>query len=114
MELPYEFVQFLHEKCKTNELHLEDICNSFAKPFKYFHNLFQVTPINNVDDDNKEHIANNEDTVCKLKLISDIDDYLEMDVYIWKCLFDSQINHILNHVHKLLDMKILKYECKYL
>eukprot|EP01084_Bolivina_argentea_P169678 294120_1 len=114
IQIPFEFVQFLEEKCGANDTTPEIKIKSFSKSTKYFRQLFSESDEKINDEDEKEKCVLQLFMKNENKKYKDSEDHLQMDVKIWKCLFDSKINPIISHVSKLSRMKSLKNQCKYL
>eukprot|EP01084_Bolivina_argentea_P301952 521081_1 len=131
VRLPDDFIRFLAQECEQEKIQLADKVNEFgnSKQLKYFRKLFSDGDDKKRDDESDEK---SDENVCSLKFIrekvnddddneeseSDEDDiewieFIELDVKIWKCLFDSKINPIISHVEGLLEKEVLN-DCKFL
>ena len=108
VELPFEFVQFLHAKCKQH----------------YKQDLYQKVEKFSNGKSLKQMFAKNENMFMDNNKKNDIDinmrlneEWLEMDVEIWKFMFDGVINKIINHVNDLFNDNnkySLREECKWM
>eukprot|EP01083_Nonionella_stella_P068815 182994_1 len=116
VQLPYEFLCYLEEQFEKMDRVVEDTVHEYSKTLQYFHVLFK-------DEDDISVVSSTSDGhMCDVKLISsnpnaqfeDSDEYLELDCVIWKCMFESKIGKIVDHIHKLLKKPSLKNCCNYL
>ena len=119
IEIPFEFLCFLEEKCDAIKTKPEAIIKTFRKPLKFYRKLFKTLDIDN--DNNDEKV--DDDDICELTQVTvtstrrdkNDEEYIEMDYKIWKCMFDTMINKIINHLSKLLNMESMNNnKCKYL
>eukprot|EP01083_Nonionella_stella_P305922 1069161_1 len=101
--LPYEFVQFLHAKCKETNQILNDKIHHFTNG-KSLESLFFVS----------NGMINM--TQSKVNPISLRDEMLILDINIWKYMFDYGINKIAAHVEQILprETESLHRECKWM
>eukprot|EP01083_Nonionella_stella_P033071 90543_1 len=114
-QVPFEFVQFLEERCDTQNCEVEDKVHQYCKTVQYYRQLFK-------DEDCKLESKADDTDECSIKLISSNDnnkftedvEYFQMDSVIWECLFDAKIDRIISHIHELLKRPLLQEDCKYL
>eukprot|EP01083_Nonionella_stella_P100971 285585_1 len=95
IQLPYEFVQFLNDKLTEHNTDFRTQITQFLSG-KYIQSLLaQRTKTDDVKEQQQILFHINSD-----------EEILEMDVRIWKALFDSVVNIIIKHVQQLLNTKV--------
>eukprot|EP01083_Nonionella_stella_P010191 29118_1 len=104
VELPFEFVQFLHEKQCDLETKLDVIRQKEIGFFEglFGRNLDECTPCYTNHDDDDELIL----------IVSN--DTLIIDIEIWKAMADVHVDRMMADVDEMLNVSTVKQDCKYI
>eukprot|EP01084_Bolivina_argentea_P154476 269282_1 len=119
VELPFEFVQFLEEKCDAENTTPQTMINEYSKSvtLREYHIIFGASysmKVHGAENDYANSSYKRQNEICKLEmLVWNNEEYIDMDVKIWTAMFDSKIDEII-HIVKNKLLKCLKTRCDYL
>eukprot|EP01084_Bolivina_argentea_P284811 488214_1 len=115
VELPFEFVQFLEEKCDAQNTDPQTMINEYSKAvtLREYRIIFGANysmKVHGAENEYENSSYKRQNEICILKMFNqneneqfrNNEEYIEMDVEIWKAMFDSKIDEIIHIINELL------------